>query len=216
MRPFRLLMFGLIGLLVYMAFFALPRPEEARPDFEPGVVAQHEIATWQAVRAGQEYGIYLNIMLYERELHGYTWFRAAQAAFYMGRATQDFVGIDRRYERVMPELEAAATIQRDWDKADFDPAQVARANLNWWVARKMKNLNNVGAVSGRIAEEYALRYGVADGRAMTAATMRAEALQARDMSSVDPDWTNITELLTSSYTALRTAMRDRRQRASGM
>lgn len=209
MRPFRLVMLAALGLLIYAVFFAAPQSVDGEL-FDPAEVAEHEVALWQATRAGQEYGVYLSVMMHERALNRYTWFRAAQVAFYLGRATQDFVGIDRRFERVLPAFEAAAAVERNWRDASFEPTEVARARLNWWIARKQPGSNNLEYVADRLAEEYALRYGISAGRAMEPASLRGEAVLACDRSGVDPDWPALTRMLTASYAALERAMRDTR------
>ena len=52
----------------------------------------------------------------------------------------------------MPDLEAAYSTARDWLDAGFDPPAVARAELAWWVARRIPGQNSVEQVGGLIAD----------------------------------------------------------------
>ena len=83
-RPGRLLMYALIGLAIYGVFFAVPPGDRTVAAFTPDEVAADELAVWQAVKGGEEFGVYFNIVVMLRDLDRYTWFRAAQAGFGSG------------------------------------------------------------------------------------------------------------------------------------
>jgi hypothetical protein len=83
------------------------------------------------------------------------------------------------YERVLPDLERAYTIERQWLDARFDPAAAARAELAWWVARRTPGQNSGEHVGQLIANEYALLYEVPREGLRDAATLRAPAGSSR-------------------------------------
>jgi hypothetical protein len=206
LRPFRLLMLAALAALVYAGFFWVPTHPAPDGAFDAGPVATHEAAAWQAVRARQDFAVYFNFVQMLRERHRYTWFRALESGFYLSRATNTFAGLHTRYERVLPDLETVAGIEKAWHKASFDPVAVARAELNWWVTRRMQNLNTVDQIAALIAEELALRYPRAGGGVVDATNLRAQAVKLLDEGGVDPDWPTITKLLTQSYRALGGAL----------
>jgi hypothetical protein len=91
--------------------------------------------------------------------------------------------------------------------AGFDPAAVARAELAWWVARRIPGQNSVDQVGGLIADEYALLYEVPRERVLASALLRAEAAAMRDGTSANPDWPAIARLLNESYERLHEGVR---------
>jgi hypothetical protein len=206
LRPFRLLMLAALAAGIYVGFFYVPNHPAPDGPFDGAAVAKHEVEAWQAVRARQDVAVFFSFVQMQRERHRYTWFRAAESAFYLARASNTFLGLQSRYERVLPDLETVASIEKTWYKASFDPATVARAELNWWVTRRLQNLNTTDQIAALIAEEYALRYPSARGGGGEAAGLRAQAAKLVDDGGVDPDWPTIQQFLTQSYRALGTAL----------
>ena len=190
----------------YLFFFAVP--ENVRDDaaFDPAVVARHEVEAWKAAEANQEFAIYPSVALMLREQHRFSWFRAAQASYYLSRAMYEFTDMTNRFERVMPDLEGAAAVERAWKNAEFNSGAVARAQLNGWAASKAPNQGDPGVTAGIIAEEYALRYGLPAGEFLAAAGYRGEATRLLQHTSADPDWVTMEKLLTESYRALQAAL----------
>jgi len=212
-RPARLITILILTLVIYAAFFATPVGVRAEGNFDPDAVAAQEVEIWKAEKGHSDFSLYLGAIVMLREQERYSWFRAVQAGFYLGRAMNTFIDLHTRYERVLPDLEDAAQIQKDWMHATFDPAAVARAQLNWWVTRRMPNLNSVDSVSQLMAEEYGLRYHLGADRMMAAATLRTQALDERDEGGIDPPWPTISKRLAESYRALSTAIQLGRRRA---
>jgi hypothetical protein len=96
-----------------------------------------------------------------------------------------------------------AEIHRSWTNAAFSPPAVAQAELNWWVTRRLPNLNSLDQVAPLLEREYELRYGLRAGTAFDAAARRAEAVLMFDANETDPNIAAITTMLTESYTSLR-------------
>ena len=107
---------------------------------------------------------------------------------------------------MLPDLEAAYTTARQWERASFDPSAVARAELAWWVARRIPGQNSPSQVGGLIADEYALMYEVPKPAVEKAALLRAQAGALRDAEAARPDWSTIERLLQESYSDLHRAL----------
>ncbi len=207
LRPFRLVMLAIVAAGVYGGFFWVPT--EAGPDgpFDAGRVASFEAAAWQSARAHQDFAVYANLVQMLREHHRYSWFRAMESGFYLARATTTYSSMEAqsRFDRLLPDLEAAANVEKAWTNASFDPADVAKAQINWWAFRRRRD-STADRIGALLAEEYALRYPQAGGRATDAAHLKAQAIKMVDESGVDPDWPAITDALTNSYRALGAAI----------
>lgn len=206
-RPFRLIMLAALALGVYVGFFQIPDDKPGVADFNPSVVATREMEGWRAGRADEEYGAFIAHVLQMRELHRYTWFRAVQTGIDTARTSLVFGDLRGRYERVLPNLEAVAAVEKAYRRAAFEPAVVARTQLNWMVTARMPNLNDLNEISSQMAEEYGLRYGLRSDQMFAAAQPRAEAFKMMITSEADPDWPAILALLEQSYVALQRALR---------
>ncbi len=202
LRPIRLVMLALLAAVIYGGFFWVPAGPAADGVFDAGRVAAYEAAAWQAVQAKQDFAIYVNLVQMLREQHRYSWFRALESGFYLSRAMTTYATMHSRYERLQPDLETVASIEKSWKQASFDPSAVATAQLNWWITRRRPDLNTADRIGAQIAEEYALRYPRSGGGSVDAAYQRAQAIKLLDQGGVDPDWPTITNLLTQSYRAL--------------
>jgi len=205
-RPFRLLVLGGLVALIYFGFFAIPGGARDDTAFDPDTLAEREVEVWKAAKAKDDFATYIGVVQMLREQQRYNWFHAIQAGYYLSEATGEFEGLSTRFERVLPNLEAAATIERDWRNASYQPEKVARAQLNWWVTLRQPNLSSRADVPRLVAEDYGLRYGADAGEFDEAATFRAEAVKLREATKIDPDWPTITKLLAKSNRALRTAI----------
>jgi hypothetical protein len=208
-RPVRLIVLAMLAAAVYFGFFAVPGGVRDPAGFDPDRLAAHEVAVWRAAQAEDDIATYLNVVQMLREQQRYTWYHAADAGINLARATGQFVTMTTRFERLLPDLEAVATVERDWRQASFKPAEVARAQLNWWVTLKSPTLNARPDVPRIIARDFGLRYGLDPSVFEEAAGYRAEAVKLRDNAKVDPDWPAITKLLARSYRSLRTALQHR-------
>lgn len=209
-RPFRLIMLALLALGVYAGFFQVPSDKPGVAEFDPVVVAKREVEAWQAARAHEEVGAFVAHVLYARELHRYSWFRAVQVGLDMARTTTRFVDLRARYERVLPNLEAVAEVEKGWKKLDYKSADVARMQLNWMVTARLPDLNDTNEIASQMAEEYGMRYGMRSDQMFTPAASRAQAFKLMITSTTDPDWPGITELLIESYASLQKTLQGSR------
>jgi hypothetical protein len=193
----------------YVAMAAPPGPRSMR-DFDPHRLAQLELRMWQAYYAKQNVRLLGLLVSMLREQYRYSWATASRQGFHLARAASTFGDARDHYEQVLPDLEAAYTIARDWLNREarngFDPAAVARAELAWWVARRTPGQNDPERVGGLIADEYALLYRVPHQAVLPAGIARARAGQLRDLQARAPDWNIIGSMLDESYVRLHNAV----------
>jgi hypothetical protein len=141
-----------------------------------------------------------------REQYRYSWATATLEAFHLARAAATFGDLKGNYEAVLPDLEAAYGKVRSWTDASFDPRAVARAELAWWVARRVPGQNSPEQIGRLIADEYALLYETSPENVAAAALLRAQAAAMRDAQAAHPDWPAIRRLLRASYDELMAAL----------
>src|SRR5581483_6712425 len=156
---------GRVLLVVVMFVAALgaygvtpPRGERSIRRFDPARMAALETGMWQAYYAKDRVRLFRLLVTMLHEQYHYSWAIAAGEGFYLARAAARFGDLTEHYEIVLPDLERAYTTARDWTHAQFDPAAVARAELSWWVARRVPGQDSVEQVGRLMATEYALLY----------------------------------------------------------
>jgi hypothetical protein len=211
----RLLLSALV-LAAGLSAFAVMPPGGARSmrQFDPVRMADLELAMWQAYYAKDRLRLFALLVTMLHEQYHYSWALASREAFHLARAAATFAGLDRHYETVLPDLEQAYGQARDWMHAGFDANAVARAELAWWVARRVPQQNSAENVGRLIAEEYALLYEAPVDRVARAALLRAEAARLRDEQAAEPDWEQIGGLLRESYRALLIGLNERYARVA--
>jgi len=175
-------------------------------DFDPYRLADLELQMWQAYYDRDTPRLFRLLVATMREQYDLSWLHATSTAFDLAQAASTFAELQSDYQSVLPDLEAAYTTVRDSVDAGFDPAEVARAELAWWVARRIEGKNSPQQVGALIAEEYALLYAVQPSRVLRAAVLRAEAAALRDRQADNPDWTGIATMLVGSYSELYSAL----------
>jgi hypothetical protein len=102
--------------------------------------------------------------------------------------------------------EAAFTVLRDWTGASYDPAAIAKAELAWWVARRVPAESAPEDVGRLIAVVDAALYDRPIDRVLDAAVLRARAGRLRDEGGGNADWAAVSRLLHASYRQLHTAV----------
>jgi hypothetical protein len=202
---------ALVAAAILVAFlfayvFTPPRGPRSMRVFDPDRLADLEVRMWQAYYAKERIRLFGLLVTMLREQRRYSWALATREGFHLARAAATFGDLRGGYDRVLPDLEAAYTMARDWTGAHYDPAAVARAELAWWVARRIPGQNSAEQVGRVMAEEYALLYETTPDRVAQAALLRAEAGALRDDQAEHPDWDTIHRLLDASYRALLAAV----------
>ena len=201
----------LVALAILAAFalaFVLTPPRGARSmrEFNPARLADLEVRMWQAYYAKQRARLFGLLVTTLREQYHYSWATATLEGFHLARAAATFGDLRGGYDVVLPDLEKAYTKVKSWTQAEFDPKAVARAELAWWVARRVPGQNSAEQIGSLIADEYALLYETTRRKVESAALLRAQAAALRDAQAAQPDWDRIGRLLLQSYTDLRSAL----------
>jgi hypothetical protein len=189
------------------ALLAAPSGPRSIRQFEPARLASLELDMWQAYYAKENVRLFRLLVVMLREQYNYSWATATREAFYLARAAATFGNARSNYEAVLPDLEAAYTIAHDWTSAGYQPAAVARAELAWWVARRIPGQNSAEQIGKLIADEYALLYDMKADALLESAVLRARAGALRDSQAAAPDWATIERLLLRSYQSLHRVVR---------
>lgn len=208
-RRFRTLaLLTMAAVIATVTFVSVQVPQGPRTltRFEPDRLAQLETQMWQAYYDKQRLRLFTLLVVTLREQYGYSWARAVQAGFHLARGAAEFGERRGSYDAVLPDLEAAYGIARDWTSSPFDPQAVARAELAWWVARRTPGQSDIDTVGRLIGEEYALLFSVPYDRVSRAARLRAEAGHLRDEGGAHADWARVHALLVESYRLLKTGV----------
>ena len=150
--------------------------------------------------------LFTDLVTLNHEQYRYTWARASQVGYHLARAASTFAKIRSDYDQVLPDLESAYNVAKDWTQARFDPKAVARAELAWWVARRVPGQDSPDQVGGLIADLNALLYDVPRDRVVAASVLRARAGRLRDEGGERADWAEVGRLLKESYRALHAAV----------
>jgi len=209
MRRFRALFLVLCGIVVAFALaFVLtpPRGPRSMREFNPPRLADLEVRMWQAYYAKERMRLFRLLVTMLHEQYHYSWATATVEGFHLARAAATFGDLRGGYDVVLPDLEAAYAKAKSWTQAEFDPQAVARAELAWWVARRVPGQNSPEQIGQLIADEYAILYETTRPRVEAAALLRAQAAALRDAQAGRPDWDRIGRLLLQSYSELRAAL----------
>jgi hypothetical protein len=195
---------GVYGL--YGLFFVTPPGPRSLREFDADRTAALEVDMWQAYYLRENMRLFRGLVTLTHEQFHYSWARALQASFHLGRAAARFATMRSDYETLLPDLEAGYTIARDWTNETFDPKAVAKAELAWWVARRIPGQDSPENVGGLIADENALLYHVPRERVLEASVLRAKAGKLRDDGGEHADWAQVSRLLVQSFRALHAAI----------
>jgi hypothetical protein len=145
-------------LVAFALALALTPPSGPRSmrEFNPTRLADLELRMWKAYYAKDRARLFGLLVTMLREQYRYSWATATREAFHLARAASTFGDLKGDYEQVLPDLESGYATAKSWLDAGFDPRAVARAELAWWVARRIPGQNSADQVGHLIAQEYAL------------------------------------------------------------
>lgn len=173
-------------------------------NFNPERVASSEARMWQAYYTGRMGSLAFEMAGLMREQMGASLWTTRQVIEPMAEGTRIFARAEGDYQReVLPKLETSydrlgRALGRDWN-----PREVAQAELSWWVARRTPGEDAPGQVGAKIAHLYTLIYERENADLRQAGVLRARAAALRDAGGQNADWPAIEALLLESYTALR-------------
>lgn len=204
-RPWLVLAAVLLAVLVYAGLKAPTGPRSLRT-FNADRMADLETDMWQAYYRKENARLFRGLVTLMREQYRFSWVQAAITAFYLARPASRFAVARSDYDAVLPDLERAYARIGAWMGADFDPAAVARAELAWWVARRVPGQESPENVGRLIADENALIFGVPSATVLEPSVLRARAGRLRDEGGERADWPTVARLLHDSYRALHQAV----------
>jgi len=190
---------AVVGAFTLALALTPPRGPRSMRQFEPARLADLEVRMWQAYYAKERARLFALLVTMLHEQYRYSWAMATKEAFHLARAAATFGDLRGGYDVVLPDLEAAYATAKSWLGAGFDPREVARAELAWWIARRVPGQNSPEQIGALIADEYALLYETRRESVANAARLRAEAAALRDDQAQHPDWDTIGRLLQQSY-----------------
>jgi hypothetical protein len=196
----------LLVAIVYVGFLDVPSANRDAPSFQPDRTADLELDMWRAYYDKRNVALFGDLIVMCRENYRLPWAAAVRMAFHLARAAATFGNLRSDYDQVLPDLERAYGIARDWSAAAYDPAAVARAELAWWVARRVPGQDSPEHVGALIADLNALLYAVPHDLVLEASVLRARAGKLRDLSGADADWADVGRLLRASYRLLHAAV----------
>jgi hypothetical protein len=207
-RRSTLLLVALLATASFALAFALtpPRGPRSLRQFDADRLASLETRMWEAYYKKERARLFSLLVTLLHEQYHYSWATATIQGFHLARAAATFADLKEHYEVVLPDLETAYEMVRSWTGSAFDAHAVARAELDWWAARRIPGHNSVEQVGQLIAEEYALLYESSAPAMAAPALLRARAAQVRDEHADNPDWSAIESLLRESYRELRLAL----------
>jgi len=195
-----------MAALYYGLFIATPSGPRTLRAFDPDRTAALELDMWQAYYDKRNARLFTDLIVLTHEQNRYPWAKATRASFHLARAAATFAKIRSDYEQVLPDLQRAYTIARDWTGAGFDPGSVAKAELAWWVARRVPGQDSPDHVGALIADLNAQLYEAPRERVLEASVLRARAGKLRDNGGANADWVEVSRLLQAYYRSLHQAV----------
>lgn len=184
-------------------------------NFDPDKLARYETENWVAYYQKDWPKLLRVSVAMVKEGFGLSWPQAIYGAYLVGRAeikAAPFPNND------IPAAIAYMThfmhmIKRIYHTA-FDPAEAARAEVNWWVVhRRISNQRDNQALIDALADSYTVMYQLPCSQVQDAAWHRAEAMQYSDRwvaggkLSGSPLIEQMQAELQRSYRALQTAVK---------
>jgi len=167
---------------------------------DPAKVAVREMRMWQAYYGGDLNGLSQELVALLHEDFGLPRADAVAVAGRLAAAAFKFIGLGGDYEtRVLPDLEMAYETIRRATKGSWDAKAAARAELAWWVDRRIPERSSVENVGRSIARLYAVLLGKENDDIARAGYLRAMAAHVHDTTG---DWAKVERLLTESYQTL--------------
>ena len=201
-RIFLLVAVVLVAVFIYTGFISTPSgPRDVRA-FDPDRTAAIEVDMWKAYYEKRNVALFRDLVTLNREMYRCPRSTAVRIAFHFARAASTFANIRTGYEQVLPDLEKGYRVARDWSGLTYDPPVIARAELSWWIARRIPEMDSPEEVGGLIADLNAQFYGVPREKVLEASILRARAARLRDEGGPSANWPEVARLLTESYRAL--------------
>ena len=194
---------SIIVLLITLIAIGIFYIKFSRPPFDADKVAEAETNMWKAYYTGDRTKLGLLLISLLRTQYGLSFLEAKETGEAFASSAMKFHSARNNYEEVaLPDLIKAYTLIKQAKGNKYNPEEVARAELAWWVARRTNGKNSTEQVGAGIAELYAILYGNDHPSFKKAGLLRAQAAAVRDLGGKSADWPKIEELLKQSYQEL--------------
>jgi hypothetical protein len=202
----RFLRWAALGIPIAIAFVVY-RFVFAAPSYDAVKIAEAETKMWQAYYSGDQIQLGFHLVGLLRSQYGLSLLEAKAIGEALARAAIAFLSAKGNYEQVaLPDLIQAYSLIQSETGASFDPEEVAKAELAWWIARRTPGEDSPEQVGEKIARQYILLYGLDEPSFHEAGLLRARAARLRDLGGATADWAQVENLLIESYTVLAEAL----------
>ncbi len=199
-----------LGLAAAAAYACWPRKADLR-SFAPAEMAHLETAMWRDYYDKRYPALFYHLYASSRTQFGFSPLDSVRVALSAMQAARTFQPTHSRSEAqaALPSLLAYYGLLREAAPVAFDVNEAARAELDWWQARREAVAPlEYGAAVARVA---AITYGrpAGDSAILQFGTARAQAMADRDAHGeaiTDADWGRIEDELRHAYDALKAAV----------
>ena len=201
-----LVLLAVVGLAC--AWFFIPRRADLR-GFDPAGTAYLETRMWRSYYEKRPAALALDLYRLSRREYGFSPWDSVRIAWYAAQAALAFQPAHSRQEAqvALPSLENFFRLLRKGIDTNFDPAEAAREELDWWQRRREKeDWQTYSIAAARVTSTI---YGTGSGYVLQAARFRCEMMYERDRSQgvmTDADWVRIEKGLNKAWTALKKAV----------
>ena len=176
-----------------------------RKNYDAKYIAAAETAMWQAYYSKDRIAgkLKLGMLLIQilQKQFDLKQEEASQIAYMMASSAMLFKR--GKYDDALPPLKTAYTKIKKFTDLSFDPEEVAKADLKWWIVRRTPAGKDPKVIGQAITHLYELIYGYQHQSFTKAGLLRAKAMRLRDKGKAKADWKEIEKLLTYSYKALQ-------------
>ena len=195
----RLAVLVLIAIITISTFYI----KFSRPAFDADKVATAEMQMWQAYYTGNRTKLGLLLVSLLRTQYGLSFLEAKETGEAFASSAMKFHAARNNYEKAaLPDLIKAYTLIKQAKGNKYNPEEVARAELAWWVARRTKGKDSAEQIGEGISKLYSIFYGSDNPAFKKAGLFRAQAAALRDAGGENADWPEIETLLRKSYIEL--------------
>jgi hypothetical protein len=175
-------------------------------NFSPEAVAELETTMWRAYYKHNFFKLFWLLIKLFKQQFGTRGIINLRLAYHSAVAAKTFRKTGDE-ETTLRSLEKFYKILLRHSAENFDGAQAAKTELNWWIVHRYPKK---GLLAEALAKNMAVLYSLPAKSLLAYGKHRAQAMQLRDVSAhknkSEPDWLSIQKQLNNSYIALREAV----------
>ena len=196
-----LILMGVLGLFLLM----LPNAwSDTHFEMDPVKAAAAETRMWQAYYADDHVALRQELTNLLRSQFDISISDADEIGELLASAAMKFESTKSNYKlTVLPDLELAYSMLKNKLDVSFVPEEAAKAELDWWVARRTPGSDSVEEVGRLIAHLYTVLFGENQPAFERAGLLRAQAAHIRDEGGALCNWSEVEQQLQESYQAMQ-------------